>query len=81
MKPIEFKEQNVVFAKGQKEYNPLPALVKNDAYGTYALSNQWHDAKNELRDGKARIPIPYRGVSMSNDNLFDNTEEDEKYTR
>ena len=25
MKPIEFKEQNVVFAKDQKEYNPLPA--------------------------------------------------------
>ena len=32
--PIEFKEQNVVFAKDQKEYKPLPALVKNDAYGT-----------------------------------------------
>ena len=26
MKPIEFKEQNVVFAKDQKEYQPLPAL-------------------------------------------------------
>ena len=34
MKPIEFKGQNVVFAKDQKEYKPLPALVKNDAYGT-----------------------------------------------
>ena len=25
MKPIEFKEQNVVFAKDQKPYLPLPA--------------------------------------------------------
>ena len=26
MKPIEFKESNTVFGKGQKEYQPLPAL-------------------------------------------------------
>lgn len=26
MKPIEFKHQNVVFAKDQPEYQPLPAL-------------------------------------------------------
>jgi hypothetical protein len=25
MKPIEFKQQNVIFAKDQKEYLPLPA--------------------------------------------------------
>ena len=25
MKPVEFTEQNVVFAKGQPEYLPLPA--------------------------------------------------------
>lgn len=30
MKPIEFKEQNVVFAKDQKEYQPLPALKFDD---------------------------------------------------
>jgi len=30
MKPIEFKEQNVVFAKDQPEYKPLPAF-KNDS--------------------------------------------------
>jgi hypothetical protein len=27
MKPIEFKEQTVVFAKDQPEYLPLPAFV------------------------------------------------------
>jgi len=26
MKPVEFKHQNVVFAKDQPEYQPLPAL-------------------------------------------------------
>lgn len=30
MKPIEFKEQNVVFGKDQQEYIPLPALVFQD---------------------------------------------------
>lgn len=30
MKPIEFKEQNVVFAKDQPEYQPLPAF-RNDS--------------------------------------------------
>lgn len=30
MKPIEFKEQNVVFAKDQPGYEPLPAF-KNDS--------------------------------------------------
>ena len=24
----------------------------------WALQNQWHDVKNELRDGKAGMPIP-----------------------
>ena len=30
MKPIEFKEQNVVYAKDQKEYQPLPSLKFED---------------------------------------------------
>lgn len=34
MKPIEFREQNVVFAKNQLEYKPLPALHLHDADGT-----------------------------------------------
>ena len=30
MKPIEFKEQNTVYSKDQKEYQPLPALKFED---------------------------------------------------
>jgi len=33
MKPIEFKEQNVVFAKCQKEYLPLPAFRADTEHG------------------------------------------------
>ena len=31
MKPIEFKEQNVVYAKDQPEYMPLPAHKVKDS--------------------------------------------------
>ena len=34
MKPVEFKHQNVVFAKDQPQYRPLPALKLNDDIGT-----------------------------------------------
>lgn len=33
MKPIEFPEQNVVFAKDQPEYLPLPAFRNDSAEG------------------------------------------------
>jgi len=34
MRPLEFKEQNVVFAKDQPQYQPLPALrVPDDDQG------------------------------------------------
>ena len=37
MKPTEFKEQNVVFAKDQKEYLPLPAYKEQSTEG-YVVS-------------------------------------------
>lgn len=33
MKPIEFPEQNIVYAKDQPEYLPLPAFKANDEMG------------------------------------------------
>lgn len=33
MKPIEFPEQNVVFAKDQPEYQPLPAFRNSGGMG------------------------------------------------
>lgn len=37
MKPVEFKHQNVVFARNQPEYQPLPAL-KLDTPEGYVIS-------------------------------------------
>jgi hypothetical protein len=37
MKPIEFKEQNVIFAKDQPGYEPLPAYRDNGTEG-YVIS-------------------------------------------
>ncbi len=34
MTPVEFPEQNVVFAKDQPEYLPLPAYVTDDSART-----------------------------------------------
>lgn len=33
MKPIEFKEQNVVYAKDQPQYQPLPAHKNKEGMG------------------------------------------------
>lgn len=53
MKLIEFKEQNAVFGKDQKEYNPLPAHVHQDTRGT--ITSCW---KLNLRE---RIKILFTG--------------------
>lgn len=45
MTPIEFPEQNVVFAKDQPEYNPLPALKQED--GTIISCWQFTDEEIE----------------------------------
>ena len=42
MKPIEFKGQNVIFAKDQPEYLPLPALKMPDGevYTCWELTDE-----------------------------------------
>lgn len=37
MKAIEFEQQNVVFAKDQKEYQPLPAHAQNNGLVTFCM--------------------------------------------
>lgn len=37
MKAIEFKEQNVIFAKDQKEYAPLPAHGQQNGMVTFCM--------------------------------------------
>ncbi len=38
MKPVEFPEQNAVFAKNQPQYRQLPALRCDDGY----VITRWH---------------------------------------
>lgn len=43
MKPIEFKEHNIVFAKDQKEYLPLPALKFEDGEVVTCWQLSWKE--------------------------------------
>lgn len=43
MKPIEFKEQNVVYGKDQKEYQPLPALKFGDGEVLTCWTLSWKE--------------------------------------
>ena len=46
MKPIEFEGQNVVFAKDQPEYNPLPAFRNNSPEGE--VVTKWELSEEDL---------------------------------
>lgn len=48
MKPIEFPEQNVVFAKDQPEYNPLPAHRTDDRES--AVTSCWELSDEDLAE-------------------------------
>lgn len=43
MKPIEFKEVNVVYGKDQKEYEPLPALKFGDGTMVTCWKLSWRE--------------------------------------
>ena len=43
MKPIEFKEQNVVYGKDQPEYMPLPALKFDDGAVVTCWKLSWKE--------------------------------------
>lgn len=43
MKPINFKEQNVVYAKDQPEYMPLPALKFEDGTVVSCWKLSWRE--------------------------------------
>jgi hypothetical protein len=51
MKPIEFKEQNCVYAKNQPEYLPLPVYKTEDGVVTSCWKLTW----------KERIKVLFRG--------------------
>lgn len=48
MKPVEFPEQNVIFAKDQPEYLPLPAYKENGPQGQ--VISCWELTEDELEE-------------------------------
>ena len=52
MKPIEFPEQNVVYAKDQPEYVPLPAYRTNDGEVVFCMSLSLTERLRVLFSGK-----------------------------
>lgn len=52
MKPIEFPQANVVFAKDQPEYQPLPAHRAPDGTVTTCWSLSWRERLRVLVTGR-----------------------------
>lgn len=54
MKPIDFPESNVIIAKDQPEYRPLPSNYANDDYGTvtFCWRLTWRERLRLLVTGK-----------------------------
>lgn len=80
MKPIEFKEQNVVFAKDQPQYQPLPALKLNTPEGE--VISCWKMSFKErikaLLFGKVWLSLMMQGkpltpsyMSLNKDDVFE----------
>lgn len=64
MKPVEFSEQNIIIAKDQPEYIPLPALMHNDDYGhvTSCWQMSWRERLKFLLTGRVYVTLlTFRG--------------------
>jgi len=59
MKPVEFKHQNVVFAKDQPEYQPLPALKLDTPQGEVVScwKMTWKEKLKFLITGKIWVTL------------------------
>lgn len=57
MKPIEFKEHNVVFGKDQPEYMPLPALKFEDGTVITCWKLSWKEAIRVLFTRKIWLSV------------------------
>lgn len=58
MKPIEFPQQNVVFAKDQPEYLPLPAYRSDDGMEVTACwSMSWRERIRAAMTGRVYVTL------------------------
>ena len=57
MRPIEFKESNVIFAKDQPEYQPLPVYKGEDGLVVSCWKLSWRERAKILFTGKLWLNI------------------------
>lgn len=57
MKPVEFPEQNVVYAKDQPEYLPLPAHRSPEGQVTSCWQMDWRERLRVLLSGKVYVSL------------------------
>ena len=57
MKPVEFPEQNCIYAKSQKEYLPLPAYEMEDGTVISCWKVSWAERIKILINGKIWLSI------------------------
>lgn len=74
MKPIKFKEQNVIYAKNQPEYRPLPAHKTKDGVVTSCWQMTFKERLKVLFFGKIYLSMltfnmPLQPILISIDNL------------
>lgn len=70
MNAIEFKEHNVVFAKDQKEYNPLPAHAQQNGIVTFCMKLNSDEVKQIVANKKVNLTVlnfnrPVQPVALS----------------
>lgn len=63
MKPIEFKEQNIVFAKDQPECQPLPAFRHNGGMDEATKKKLIDAGRKDLVDACELTESGYAGVN------------------
>ena len=57
MKPIEFKEQNCIYAKNQPEYLPLPVYKTGDGTVKSCWKLSFHERLKVLLTGKIWLMV------------------------
>lgn len=67
MKPIEFPEQNVVFAKDQPQYEPLPAWREEGGMGTVVSCWQltWRERLRIMFTGRLWVSLAMFGRPLT----------------
>ncbi len=55
MKPIKFKQSNVVYAENQPQYNPLPSHKSEEGIVTACWAMNWEERFRALFAGKIYV--------------------------